>query len=86
MSSLARIRRRFAYAWPAIAFAVALLAMNVAIDRSFLDWSNWPSILVVVMPFVLVSMAAAPAIISGGIDLSIGPAAESDHPVGRAAA
>ena len=27
------------------------------------------------MPFILVSMAAAPAIISGGIDLSIGPAA-----------
>ena len=49
--------------------------MNVAIDRSFLDPSNWPSIFAVAMPFILVSMAAAPAIISGGIDLSIGPAA-----------
>ena len=58
-----------------MAFAVALLAMNIAIDRSFLDRSNWPSILAVAMPFILVSMAAAPAIISGGIDLSIGPAA-----------
>jgi len=65
----------FAYAWPAVAFAIALFAMNVAIDRSFLDVSNWPSILTVAMPFILVSMAAAPAIISGGIDLSIGPAA-----------
>ncbi|MFZ0602622.1 MAG: ABC transporter permease, partial [Roseiarcus sp.] len=75
MNALARIRHRFAYAWPAIAFALALLAMNVAIDRSFLDSSNWPSILTVAMPFILISMAAAPAIISGGIDLSIGPAA-----------
>jgi len=75
LNVLARIRRRFAYAWPAIAFALALLAMNVAIDRSFLDSSNWPSILTVAMPFILVSMAAAPAIISGGVDLSIGPAA-----------
>ena len=75
MTALAQFQRRFAYASPSIAFAVALLAMNVAIDRSFLDSSNWPSILAVAMPFVLVSMAAAPAIISGGIDLSIGPAA-----------
>ena len=75
MNALARIQRRFAYAWTAIAFALALLAMNVAIDRSFLDPSNWPSILTVAMPFILISMAAAPAIISGGIDLSIGPAA-----------
>jgi ribose transport system permease protein len=75
MKALSRLQRRFAYAWPAVTFAVALLAMNVAIDRSFLDLSNWPSILAVAMPFILVSMAAAPAIISGGIDLSIGPAA-----------
>lgn len=75
MNGLARFQRRFAYAWSSIVFAAALLAMNVAIDRSFLDPSNWPSILAVAMPFILVSMAAAPAIISGGIDLSIGPAA-----------
>lgn len=75
MTALAQFQRQFAYASPSIAFAVALLAMNVAIDRSFLNSSNWPSILAVAMPFVLVSMAAAPAIISGGIDLSIGPAA-----------
>lgn len=75
MNALALLQRRFAYAWPAIAFAVTLLVMNVVIDRSFLDWSNWPSILAVAMPFILVSMAAAPAIISSGIDLSIGPTA-----------
>jgi ribose transport system permease protein len=75
LNALSRVRRRFSYACPAIAFAVALLAMNVAIDRSFLDPSNWPSILAVAMPFILISMAAAPVITTGGIDLSIGPAA-----------
>jgi ribose transport system permease protein len=75
LNALSRVQRRFAYAWPAIAFAVALLAMNVAIDRSFLDPFNWPSILAVAMPFILISMAAAPVITTGGIDLSIGPAA-----------
>ncbi|MGA2792853.1 MAG: ABC transporter permease [Roseiarcus sp.] len=75
MNALASLRRRVAYARPAIAFAAALLAFNVAVDHSFLDPTNWPSILTVAMPFVLISMAAAPVIMSGGIDLSIGPLA-----------
>ena len=77
MKPLVRLRRRFAYAWPAVAAAAVLLALNVAIDPSFLDPANWPAILAVAMPFVLIAMAAAPAIVSGGggIDLSIGPLA-----------
>jgi ribose transport system permease protein len=71
------LRRRFAYAGPALASAIVLLALNAMVDRSFLDPANWPSILAVALPFVLIAMAAAPAIISGagGIDLSIGPLA-----------
>ncbi len=75
MSFFAGFNRRTAYARPAVAFAAALLALNVAIDHSFVDPTNWPSILTVAMPFVLIAMAAAPVIMSGGIDLSIGPLA-----------
>ena len=77
MKSLGTLRRRFGYAGPAIATAIILLALNAAVDRTFLDPSNWPSILAVALPFLLIAMAAAPAIVSGagGIDLSIGPLA-----------
>jgi ribose transport system permease protein len=77
MNPLDRIRRGVGYAGPALATALALLVVNVILDRSFLDSSNWPSILAVAMPFILIAMAAAPAIMSGGggIDLSIGPLA-----------
>jgi ribose transport system permease protein len=77
MTWLERLRRRVSYAWPALVTAALLLALNIAVDRSFLVPGNFPSILAVSMPFVLVSMAAAPAIMSGGggIDLSIGPLA-----------
>ncbi len=75
MSAFVRLRRRYEYAWPSLVFAIALLALNVAVDRTFLDPANWPSILSVAMPFLLVAMAAAPAIMAGGIDLSIGPVA-----------
>jgi ribose transport system permease protein len=69
--------RRFGYAWPAVITAAVLLALNAAVDRSLLEPENWPSVLAVAMPFVLIAMAAAPAIVSGGggIDLSIGPLA-----------
>ena len=77
MNALARLRRRIAYARPALAFAAALLLLNILVDHSFLDPANWSSILAVAMPFVLIAMAATPAILSGGggIDLSIGPLA-----------
>jgi len=77
MSGWTKIRRRFGYAGPGLSLAVALLILNVAVDPSFLDPSNWSSILAVAMPFVLISMAAAPVLLTGGggIDLSIGPLA-----------
>ncbi len=77
MNPFEAFRRRVAYAVPAIVTAIVLLAVNVYLDRSFLDPTNWPSILAVAMPLVLIAMAAAPAIASGGggIDLSIGPLA-----------
>jgi len=75
MIAFAALRRRYAYALPSLGFALALLALNVVVDRTFLDPANWPSILAVAMPFLLISMAAAPAIMAGGVDLSIGPVA-----------
>lgn len=72
-----RLRRRLAYAAPVLVIALVLLALNVAVDHSFLEPTNWASILTVAMPFVLIATAAAPAILSGGggLDLSIGPVA-----------
>lgn len=77
MNGIDGLRRRLAYAVPALATALALLVVNVLLDPSFLEARNWPQILAVAMPFVLIAMAAAPAILSGGggIDLSIGPLA-----------
>jgi len=70
-----RLSRRTAYAWPALVITAALLLVNITLDRSFLSAANWAPILAVAMPFVVVSMAAVPSILSGsgGIDLSIGP-------------
>lgn len=72
-----KAQHRTAYAWPTLFGVAALLLVNIGIDQSFLDPSHWPSILAVALPFLIIAMAAAPAIISGsgGIDLSIGPAA-----------
>lgn len=77
MKPFEAFRRRIAYALPAIVTAVVLLLVNIYLDHSFLDPTNWPSILAVAMPLILIAMAAAPAITSGGggIDLSIGPLA-----------
>lgn len=65
------------YAWPAVGVVVLLCVLNTAFNSSFVQPDNWASLIAVAAPFVLVSMAAAPAILSGGggIDLSVGPLA-----------
>jgi len=65
------------YAWPAVGAVVLLCVLNAAFNSSFIQPDNWASLVAVASPFVLVSMAAAPALLSGGggIDLSVGPLA-----------
>lgn len=65
------------YAWPAVGAVVLLYVLNAAFNSSFIQPDNWASLIAVASPFVLISMAAAPALLSGGggIDLSVGPLA-----------
>ena len=65
---LARLARPTSYAWPALGIAAALLLVNTLVDHSFLHPDNWASILAVAMPFVIVAMAAIPALLSGSGD------------------
>jgi len=53
--------------------AVLLLISNVIAQHSFLSWSTWPVTLTELAPPALLAMASAPAILGGGIDISIAP-------------
>ncbi|MGK0742435.1 ABC transporter permease [Leucobacter sp. Z1108] len=74
MSSPLAFLRRHAWAF-ACALAVLLLAINLAISPSFLSPDRLPTTLATLAPFVLVGFASTPAILSGGIDVSVGPLA-----------
>jgi ribose transport system permease protein len=66
--------RRHSWAF-ACTLAIVLLAINIAISPSFLTPERLPTTLATLAPFVLVGFASTPAIISGGIDISVGPLA-----------
>lgn len=57
----------------ALALTVVLLVVNVIVDPSFAQWSSIPFTLATLAPLALVSMASVPAVIGGGLDLSVGP-------------
>ena len=57
---------------PAV-LAVGLLIANVIAQHSFLSWSTWPVTLTELAPPALLAMASAPAILGGGIDISVAP-------------
>ena len=61
-------------AWllPAV-LAVALLVANVAVQHSFLYWSSWIVTFAELATPALAAMASTPAILGGGIDISIAP-------------
>jgi ribose transport system permease protein len=65
------------YAFPAVCVLLVLLIVTAFVDGSFLAPGNWSASLLVLAPFVLVSMAQTPAMMSGngGLDLSVGPTA-----------
>lgn len=73
MNAIAILRR---HAWAfACGLAVLLLIINVAISPLFLAPERLPTTLATLAPFVLVGFASTPAILSGGIDVSVGPLA-----------
>jgi ABC-type sugar transport system ATPase subunit/ribose/xylose/arabinose/galactoside ABC-type transport system permease subunit len=53
--------------------AIALLIANVIAQHSFLAASSWPTTFAELAPTALLAMASAPAILGGGIDISIAP-------------
>jgi ribose/xylose/arabinose/galactoside ABC-type transport system permease subunit/ABC-type Mn2+/Zn2+ transport system ATPase subunit len=53
--------------------AVLLLGANFAAQHSLLSWSAWPVTLAELAPPALLAMASAPAILGGGIDISVAP-------------
>lgn len=67
-----RVPRRLAFP---IGLAVVLFVLNVIAAPQFASPQNLAASLGTLAPFVLVSFASTPAILTGGIDLSIGPLA-----------
>ncbi|MBV9795480.1 MAG: ATP-binding cassette domain-containing protein [Actinobacteria bacterium] len=61
-------------AWPlAAVLAIGLLAANIGVQHSLLSWSSWIVTLAELAPPALAAMATTPAVLGGGIDISIAP-------------
>ncbi|OIU88089.1 MULTISPECIES: ABC transporter permease [unclassified Microbacterium] len=74
MSGMLRMLQRHSWAFAGV-LAVILLAVNLAVSPAFLAPDRLPATLATLAPFVLVGFASTPAILSGGIDISVGPLA-----------
>ena len=72
MNRIVALFQRWPFAF-ALLLCVILLALNVAISPSFVLPERWPSILGTLAPFVLVGFASTPSVLSGGVDVSMGP-------------
>lgn len=65
-------RRSWAFA---LLLSIVLLIVNAIVSPGFLSPQRLPATLATLAPFVLVGLASTPSIISGGIDISVGPLA-----------
>jgi ABC-type sugar transport system ATPase subunit/ribose/xylose/arabinose/galactoside ABC-type transport system permease subunit len=65
-------RRDRAWELPAV-LAVGLLVANFIAQHSLLSWPAWPVIFAELATPALLAMASTPAILGGGIDISIAP-------------
>lgn len=74
MSKLAEFFRSRSWALAAL-LATILLVINMIVSPNFLSPDRLPATLATLAPFVLVGFAATPPILSGGIDVSVGPLA-----------
>jgi ribose transport system permease protein len=66
------VMRRRTYLF-ALVLAIALLIANIGVLPAFGSPSSYAPTLAGLAPFALVAMASVPAILAGGIDVSIGP-------------
>jgi ribose transport system permease protein len=57
----------------AVLLAAALLVAEIVVQPSFAKPGNWTGELAVLAPFAILAMASTPSVLSGGIDLTIGP-------------
>lgn len=74
MSRSLDLLRRYPWAF-AFVLALALLIANLLVSPNFLSPARLPATLATLAPFVLVGFASTPSILSGGIDVSVGPLA-----------
>lgn len=74
MNSLQKFMSERPYAF-ALLLSILLLIANIVVSPNFLAPSNIPGLLTTLAPFVLVGFASTPSILSGGIDISVGPLA-----------
>lgn len=58
-----------------VLLVIGLLAGNLAALPQFAEPSQWPAELGLLAPMVLVAMATTPSVLSGGMDISVGPLA-----------
>lgn len=72
MSAFLDFVRRRPYS-PALALVIVLLALNLIAAPQFLAPGNLPTTLALFAPIVLVALASTPSVLSGGIDISLGP-------------
>jgi ribose transport system permease protein len=72
----ARAARQIPYFVPALVAVVVMVVLTLGQTDRFLD-SGWKLVLVYASPLVLLAMAQAPVVLSGGggLDLSVGPGA-----------
>jgi ribose transport system permease protein len=57
----------------ALVLAVALFVANLIVQANFVSSSALPETLADLAPFAIVAMASAPSVVTGGLDLSVGP-------------
>lgn len=74
MNRLLAIFQRRPYAF-ALLLTIVLIIVNILVSPSFLSVERLPGTLATLAPFVLVGFASTPSILSGGIDISVGPLA-----------
>lgn len=74
MNRLIRVFQRWPFAF-AVLLSAILFAANLAVSPSFISPERLPGTLATLAPFVLVGFASTPSILSGGIDISVGPLA-----------
>ncbi|WP_131736029.1 ABC transporter permease [Actinomadura roseirufa] len=69
--------RTVPYFVPAVVLAAGLVALTAVVNPGFLAQGGWQLAAASALPLVLLAMAEAPVVMSGGggIDLSVGPAA-----------